>query len=121
MNQPTVSRPTRVAQEIKRTLAQLIVQEVKDPRFQKMTITECQISKDLSVAKIHFSLIGCNSEDPEVAETLQALQKAKGFFRSEIGKRLQLRIVPDLRFYFDTVPERVQHIEDLINKALNKK
>lgn len=115
-----ISRPTRVAQELKRTLAQLIVQEVKDPRFQKMTITDCQISKDLSVAKVHFSLIGHNSKDPEVEETLKALEKAKGFFRSEIGNRLKLRIVPDLRFYFDTVPENVQHIEDLINKALNK-
>lgn len=115
-----ISRPTRVAQEIRRTLAQLLVQEAKDPRFQKMTITECQISKDLSVAKVHFSLIGHNSGDPEVQETLKALEKANGYFRSEIGKRLQLRIVPNLRFYFDTVPENVQYIEDLINKALNK-
>jgi ribosome-binding factor A len=116
-----ISRPTRVAQEVRRTLAQLIVQEVKDPRIQKMTITECEISKDLSIAKIHFSLAGHNSDDPEVAQTLKALDKAKGFFRSEIGKRLQLRIVPDLRFYFDKVPENVQYIEDLINQALNKK
>jgi len=116
-----ISRPTRVAQEIRRTLGQLIVQEVKDPRIQKMTLTDCQVSKDLSVAKIHFSLMGHNSGDPEVDETLKALERGKGFFRSEIGKRLQLRIVPDLRFYFDTVPENVQHIEDLINKALNKR
>ncbi|BBP46027.1 ribosome-binding factor A [Thiosulfatimonas sediminis] len=116
-----VSRPTRVALEIRKTLAMLLVQEAKDPRFQRMTLTECQISKDLSVAKIHFSMIGHNSGDPEVAETLQALEKATGFFRSEIGKRLNLRIVPHLRFYFDTVPENVQYIEDLINKALNKK
>lgn len=115
-----ISRPTRVAQEVRRTLAQLLVQEAKDPRFQKMTITDTQISKDLSVAKIHFSLIGHNSDDPEVESTLAALEKAQGYFRSEIGKRLKLRIVPQLRFYFDKVPENVQHIEDLINKALNK-
>lgn len=115
-----ISRPTRVAQEVRRTLAQLLVQEAKDPRFQKITITECQISKDLSVAKVHFSLMGHNSKDPEVEGTLQALEKAQGYFRSEIGKRLNLRIVPQIRFYFDTVPENVQHIEDLINKALNK-
>lgn len=116
-----VSRPTRVAQEVRRTLATLIVQEAKDPRFERISITDCQISKDLSVAKIHFSMIGHNSQDPEVEQTLAALEKATGFFRSEIGKRLNLRIVPQLRFYFDKVPENVAYMEDLINKALNKK
>ncbi|MBO1924011.1 MULTISPECIES: 30S ribosome-binding factor RbfA [Thiomicrorhabdus] len=121
MANSTVSRPVRVAQEVRRTLATLLLQEAKDPRFQNITITDCQVSKDLSIAKIHFSLIGHNSTDPEVEQTLKALDKAKGFLRSEIGKRLKLRIVPDLRFYFDTVPENVQYMEDLINKALNKK
>lgn len=116
-----VSRPTRVAQEVRRTIATLLVQEAKDPRFERITVTDCQISKDLSVAKIHFSMIGHNSQDQEVADTLKALERATGFFRSEIGKRLNLRIVPHIRFYFDTVPENVAAMEELINKALNKK
>ncbi|WEJ63641.1 30S ribosome-binding factor RbfA [Thiomicrorhabdus lithotrophica] len=119
MSNQAVSRPTRVAQEIRRTIAQLLVQEVKDPRFQKISITDCKISKDLSIAKLHFSMIGFNESDPEVTETLAALEKAKGFFRSELGRRLRLRIVPDVRFYYDNIPEHVQHMEDLINKALN--
>ncbi|BCN93287.1 ribosome-binding factor A [Thiomicrorhabdus immobilis] len=119
MSNQTVSRPTRVAQEIRRTIAQLLVQEVKDPRFQNISITDCKISKDLSIAKIHFALMGFNENDPEVAETLAALEKAEGFFRSEIGKRLRLRIVPHVRFYYDNIPEHAQHMEMLINKALN--
>ncbi|WP_321323549.1 30S ribosome-binding factor RbfA [Thiomicrorhabdus sp.] len=119
MSNQTVSRPTRVAQEIRRTIAQLIVQEVKDPRFQNMSITDCKISKDLSIAKIHFALMGFNEKDPEVGEALAALEKAQGFFRSEIGKRLRLRIVPQIRFYYDSIPEHAQHMEALINKALN--
>lgn len=119
MSNQQVSRPTRVAQEVRKTIAQLLVQEVKDPRFEKISITDCKISKDLSVAKVKFALMGHNEADPEVAETLKALEKAQGFFRSEIGKRLQLRIVPHIRFYYDNVPEHAQHIEDLINKALN--
>lgn len=119
MNNPTVSRPTRVAQEVRRTVAELLVRESKDPRFEKMSITDCKISKDLSVAKIHFTLIGHTKDDQEVEDTLKALEKAQGFFRSEIGKRLKLRIVPHIRFYYDDVPEHAQHIEALINKALN--
>lgn len=119
MSNQAVSRPTKVAHEIKRTIAQLLVQEVKDPRFQNISITDCKISKDLSIAKLHFALMGHNETDPEVAETLAALEKAKGFFRSELGRRLRLRIVPDVRFYYDNIPEHAQHMEELINKALN--
>ena len=119
MNNSSVSRPTRVAQEIRKTIAQLLVQEVKDPRFQKISITDCKISKDLSIANLKFALMGHNEGDPEVEETLEALKKAQGFFRSEVGKRLNLRIVPQIRFHYDNVPEHAQHIEELINKALN--
>lgn len=119
MSNSPVSRPARVAQEVRRTLSQMLLREAKDPRFQKMTITDCKISKDLSIVRVHFSLIGHNQGDPEVQETLDALEKATGFFRSELGKKLRLRIVPNIRFFYDSVPEHVQHMEDLINKALN--
>lgn len=119
MSNQAVSRPTRVAQEIRRTLSQMLLREAKDPRFQRINITECKISKDLSIVRVHFALIGHNEEDPEVQETLAALEKAKGFFRTELGKKLRLRIVPDIRFFYDNIPEHAQHMEDLINKALN--
>ncbi|WP_373016908.1 30S ribosome-binding factor RbfA [Thiomicrorhabdus sp.] len=120
MNQQNFSRPTRVAQEIKKTLAELLLREAKDPRFQKINLTDCKVSKDLSHAKVHFALIGHNESDPEVADVLQALEKAKGFLRTELGSRLKLRIVPNLRFYYDSAPEHAAYIEDLINRALNK-
>ncbi len=119
MSNQTSSRPARVAQEVRRTLSQMLLREAKDPRFQKVTITECKVSKDLSIARIHFVLMGHKESDPEVQETLAALEKATGFFRSELGKQLRLRIVPQIRFFYDHVPEHVQHMEALINKALN--
>ena len=121
MNQQNFSRPTRVAQEIKRTMADLLIKEAKDPRFEKINITECKVSKDLGIAKIHFALIGHSKEDPEVEQVLKALEKAKGFLRTELGSRLRLRIVPDLRFYYDAIPEHAAYMEALISKALNKK
>ncbi|WP_232023572.1 ribosome-binding factor A [Thiomicrorhabdus aquaedulcis] len=68
---------------------------------------------------MHFTLIGHNGDDPEVQDVVQALEKAKGFFRSELGTKLRLRIVPDVRFYYDEVPEHAQYMEALIQKALN--
>lgn len=113
------SRTDRVSQEIYRLLSNLLRREVKDPRLQDVTLTECQINKDLSIAKIYFSVMGAKEGDQAVVEAEQALEKAKGFFRSEIGKQIRLRITPDVRFYYDTVPDHVDHIEQLIKKALH--
>lgn len=118
MNQE-VSRPTRVALEIRKTLTELLHKETKDPRLSLLNITECKISKDLAVVTVYFTIIGKNEADPEVQDALKALQKAKGFFRSEIGKRMRLRITPEIRFFFDSVAENASHIESLIQKALH--
>lgn len=112
-------RTDRVSQEIFRLLNNLLRTEVKDPRLQGVSFTECKISKDLSIATIYFSIMGAMSADDSVKQAEKALAKAKGFFRSEIGKELRLRIVPDLRFFYDSVPEQVDHIEQLIRKALH--
>ncbi|MEA3405084.1 MAG: 30S ribosome-binding factor RbfA [Pseudomonadota bacterium] len=120
MKQQNFSRPTRVAQEIQRTLSSLLIKEAKDPRFEKINITNCKVSKDLSIAKINFALIGHQEADPEVQDVLKALEKAKGYLRTELGSRLRLRIVPDIRFYYDAIPEKAAYMEALINKALNK-
>lgn len=114
-----VSRPTRVALEIKKTLGELLTRETKDPRLQKVNITECKISKDLSIATIYYTIIGVQKNDKEVAEAEQAFKKAKSFFRSEIGKRLRLRITPELRFFYDEVAENASELEVLIQKALH--
>ncbi len=118
MNKTGVSRPDRVAEEIRRTLSELIVKEVKDPRLKKVTFTDCKVTRDLGIAKLYFTYIGATEKDPEVADAKQALDKAKGFFRSEIGKQIKLRTVPEVRFYYDNAAENASHIEALIQKAL---
>lgn len=118
MHKTGVSRPDRVAEEIRRTVSELIVKEVKDPRLKNVTITDCKVTRDLGIAKLYYTYIGATEESPEVAEAKQALEKAKGFFRSEIGKQIKLRIVPEVRFYYDNAAENASHIEALIQKAL---
>jgi ribosome-binding factor A len=121
MNNTGVSRPDRVAEEIRRTLSELLIKEVKDPRLQMVNITDCKVTRDLGIAKVYFTYIGKNESDPEVEAAKAALEKAKGFFRSEIGKQMKLRIVPEVRFYYDNAAENASHIEALIFEALHKK
>lgn len=113
------SRTDRVSQEIFRVIASLLRQDIKDPRLQSLSLTECQVSKDLGIAKIYFTVIGAKAGDPAVVDAEQALKKATGFMRTELAKALSLRMTPQLRFYYDTVPDRVDHIEALIRKALH--
>jgi ribosome-binding factor A len=115
-----VSRPTRVALEIRKTLSEILHRDTKDPRLEKVNITECKISKDLSIATVYFTIIGANEDEPAAQDAIKALEKAKGFFRSEIGKRMKLRITPEIRFFYDTVAENASHIEELIFKALHQ-
>lgn len=111
-------RTDRVSQEIFRLLSNMLRRETKDPRLQNLSLTECKVSKDMSLAKVYFTVLGAKSGDAEVTDAIKALEKAKGFFRTELGKQMRLRITPDIRFYHDTVPEHVDHIEQLIRKAL---
>ncbi|MPQ75924.1 30S ribosome-binding factor RbfA [Hydrogenovibrio sp. JE_KL2] len=120
MNQE-VSRTKRVALEVRKTLSEILHRETKDPRLSKVNITECKISKDLSVVTVYFTIIGQNEADQAAQDAIRALEKAKGFFRTEIGKRMNLRITPEVRFFYDTVAENASHIEELIFQALHKK
>ncbi|MCL6458260.1 MAG: 30S ribosome-binding factor RbfA [Gorillibacterium sp.] len=106
-------RPGRVAEELKKELSQILQKEFKDPGIGFITITGVEITGDLSEAKVFLSVLG--SEEQKVA-TLRALARGKGYLRSEIGKRMRLRIVPELTFKMDTSIEYGSHIQSLLAK-----
>jgi len=114
-----ISRPQRVAGEIRKTLTEILAHETKDPRLQGVTLTECKVSRDLAIVTVYYTLIGQDHDAPAAQAAEKALKKAKGFFRSEIGKRMKLRLTPEVRFFYDTVAENASHIEALIQKALH--
>lgn len=93
-----VNRASRVAEEIKREIAQMLREEIKDPRVGFITLTDVDVTNDLRYAKIFLSVYG-SSEEKE--QTMGVLQKAQGYIRSELGKRLRLRYTPELTFKFD--------------------
>lgn len=94
----------RLAQEIKREVSDILTKEVKDPRLGMISITDVDVSRDLSVAKVYFSQLG---DEEERARTLEGLERARGFIRSELAKRLRgIRHIPEVVFLFDPSLER---------------
>ncbi|MCB1701187.1 MAG: 30S ribosome-binding factor RbfA [Pseudomonadales bacterium] len=110
------SRTQRVADYLQRELAGLIQQEIRDPRVGMVSITGVNVSRDLGHAKIHFTVLGCDSSE-EASDTGEALNKAAGFLRSQLSRDSKMRSVPQLRFYFDSSVGQGRHLEDLIRRA----
>lgn len=112
------SRSDRVAEQIRRELADLLQFEVKDPRVSMVTITEVEVSGDLAHAKIFYT--APVQDNPEAMRELQkGLEKSAGFLRSQLGKRMSVRTVPQLHFAYDSSIDRGMKISQLIDEALS--
>ncbi|MFI4922183.1 MAG: 30S ribosome-binding factor RbfA [Burkholderiales bacterium] len=110
-------RTRRVAEQIQRELAEIIRQEIKDPRIGMITLTDVEVSPDFSHAKIFFTHLG---ESRQTAESLSGLQHAAGFLRSHLAHRLKLYAVPELHFIYDTSVERGVRLSSLIDQAISE-
>ena len=106
------SRSDRVAEQIQRELADLLQFEVKDPRIGMVTITEVEVSGDMAHAKIYYSAHAASTE------LQKGLEKSAGFLRSQLGKRMLLRTVPQLHFIYDASIDRGMRLSRLIDEAL---
>lgn len=105
-------RAERLAEEIKREVSD-ILRRSKDPRIGFVSITDAQVSRDLRHAKVFFSVYG---DEDEKLRTLQGLSAARGFVRTELGKRIRLRYVPEIEFRFDPSLERGARIARLLRE-----
>ena len=110
-------RAQRVASQLQRELAELIRSELKDPRIGWVTVDDVEVSRDISVAKVYVSTL-----EPEGIEpALEALAAAAPFLRRELGKRLHLRSIPQLRFFKDTAIERGIRITRLLDEIAKER
>jgi ribosome-binding factor A len=110
-------RPERVADFLRKELSQVMQQQLRDPRVGLASITDVEVSRDLSHAKVYVTVLGSDSND-DAKEVIQVLNKASGFFRSQVAKSHSMRITPTIRFYFDESIHRGQHLSSLIDDAL---
>lgn len=109
------SRSQRVGAQIQRELAELIQFEVKDPRVGLVTVSGVDVTRDMAHAKVYITML---DSEHGVDEVLAALNHAAGFLRRELGKRMKLRITPQLVFLYDASVERGANLNALINAAL---
>ncbi|ADM69768.1 30S ribosome-binding factor RbfA [Paenibacillus sp. SEL3] len=105
-------RTGRVGEQIKKELSQLIQTELKDPRIGFITVTGVDLTNDLSQAKIYLSVLG---DEEQKNSSLKALDKANGYLRSELGKRIRLRHIPELIFKIDESIAYGSRIEKLLS------
>ncbi len=110
------SRNQRLGAQIQRSLSELIRFETKDPGLNEVSLTAVELSKDLSIAKVYFSLLNPD-DDPRPA--LEALKRASGFLRRRLGSELTVRHVPELRFVHDDSVAHGVEISRLIENATN--
>jgi ribosome-binding factor A len=115
MSNKSYPRSSRVAHQIQRTLSELIRREVRDPRLGMVTLTEVQVSKDLSYAKVFYSVLGA-----EKAQAQEILNDAADMLRGPVGRALKLRHSPELRFVADELIESGAKLSALIHKAVKE-
>ena len=110
------NRRQRVAEQIRRELAGIIREEINDPRLGMITLADIEISRDLAHAKVFFTVLG---ENPDTSLSMSILNKASGFLRHELGRRMVIRSIPQLHFHFDDTVERGSRLNALINVAVS--
>lgn len=108
-------RNNRLSGEMKKVISEVIRNEVKDPRISELlSVTDVIVTEDLKFAKVFISVYG------EYEPTLEALRSAKGFIRKEVGKRIKLRLTPELIFEKDDSIEKGIYMASLINKVIEE-
>jgi len=108
-------RSLRVADQIQKDLSEILTFELKDPRVGLVTITEVQVTPDYAYARIFFTTLHDSEED--IKETLFGLEKASGFIRNQLSKRLHIHTLPQLRFEYDRSVVRGMALSELIDQA----
>ena len=110
-------RDLRIADFIRDELASIIQREMRDPRVGMVSINEARVSRDLSWVDVYVSSFETTTQEAR-DELVMVLNKAAGYFRTELSRRHSMRTTPKPRFHYDEVIERGPKLESLIEKAI---
>lgn len=110
-----VPRARRVAEQVQRTLAEMLRREVRDPRLKPVTITHVKVSPDLTHVWVHYTILTGDAHDPLQREILDDSAR---YLRGPLGRALRMRVAPELHFAPDEELERGNRLDDLITQAV---
>jgi ribosome-binding factor A len=105
---------SKVAEQIKFIVAEMLQRRIKDPRLGFITVTDVRLSGDGHEATVFYTVLG---DADARADTAVALQSASGLLRSTVGKQLGMKFTPTLAFVLDAVEEDAAHLEDVLARA----
>jgi ribosome-binding factor A len=108
-------RSERVGELLTEVIADVLREDIRDPRVTAVTITGAKVTKDLRQARIYFTILGGASENKD--SVLAGLKSALGFIRARIGKQLNLRFVPVIEFFYDESVDEAERIEKLLRQV----
>jgi ribosome-binding factor A len=114
MAKPVYKRATRVADQIRMEVADIIMRKTKDPRVADVTVTDVDVTNDLRLARVFVTALG---DEGAQTDALAGLTNAAGFIRMELGRRLQLRYTPELVFRRDLSGARGARIWSLLDQV----
>ena len=115
-----MSRDLRVADFVRDEVSRILQRDMRDPRVGSfVSVNDVKVSKDLSYAEIYVSSLQANDAKAQ-GELVDVLNRAAGFFRTELSKRHTRRTTPKPRFHYDELVERGPRLEELIGKAVTQ-
>jgi ribosome-binding factor A len=104
-------RPGRLAGQVQAEISEIFQRKIKDPRLGFVTVTRVKLTADLRHASVYFSVMG---GEADVARSVACLESASNFIRSELGRRLRVKHVPDLKFFYDDTAIKGARIEKIL-------
>ena len=110
------ARTDRVGQQIQKEIAVILMREIKDPRLSMTTVSAVEVTRDLAYAKVFVTFFNDNAD--EIKASLEVLAEAEGYIRSLLGKRLRARIMPHLRFVYDSSMAEGVRMSALVDQAV---
>lgn len=102
----------KVSSLLVREISMIILEEIKDPHVRYVTITDCDVSNDLSYAKVYFTCLNRDYRE----ETERALNKAANYIEISLSKKIEIRKMPQISFHYDTSIEYGEEIEKKIEE-----
>jgi ribosome-binding factor A len=101
---------------LRKEISDIIANKVKDPRLGFITVTDVEVSPDLKLARAYISVL----EEEDIESTMEGLEAARSFIRSELGKRVHMRFIPSVEFRLDTASKYGNKIDRLLQEIRRK-